>query len=106
MRRYEITDQQWNRLAHLLPGKAGDVGRTATDNRLFINAILWIARSGAPWRDLPRRFGMWNSVYRRFRRWSKAGVWKKVFEECQDPELEWLMNYLLKAELQQDSEEV
>ncbi|GAB4045564.1 hypothetical protein GCM10028774_66870 [Spirosoma jeollabukense] len=91
MRRYEITDQQWAKMAQLLPGKAGDVGRSATDNRLFINAVLWIARGGAPWRDLPERFGPWNSVYRRFRRWAKAGVWQTVFEELQEPDLDWLM---------------
>lgn len=102
MRRYEITDQQWQRLAHLLPGKAGDVGRTATDNRLFINAILWIARSGAPWRDLPERFGAWNSVYRRFRRWTRAGVWKEVFATYQDPDLEFFMTYLMKARINHD----
>ena len=60
MRRYEITDQQWLKIAQLLPDKVGDVGRSATDNRLFINAVLWIARSGAPWRDLPERFGPWK----------------------------------------------
>jgi len=91
MRRYEITDQQWQRLAHLLPGKAGDVGRSATDNRLFINAVLWIARSGAPWRDLPERFGPWNSAYRRFRRWVKSGVWQQVFDQLPEPDLDWLM---------------
>ena len=96
MRRYEITDQQWQRLAHLLPGKAGDVGRSATDNRLFINrtgepAVLWIARSGAPWRDLPERFGPWNSAYRRFRRWAKSDVWQHIFDELQEPDLDWLM---------------
>lgn len=91
MRRYEITDQQWHRIALLLPGKASDVGRTATDNRLFINAVLWIARSGAPWRDLPERFGPWNSAYRRFRRWAKTGVWQKVFQQLQEPDLDWLM---------------
>jgi len=57
MRRYEITDQQWQKMEALLPGKAGDVGRPAVDNRLFINALVWIARSGAPWPDLPQRFG-------------------------------------------------
>lgn len=88
---YEITDQQWIKMATLLPGKVGDVGRSATDNRLFINAVLWIARSGAPWRDLPERFGPWNSAYRRFRRWAKSGVWQTVFEALQEPDLDWLM---------------
>ena len=91
MRRYEITDQQWQQIAHLLPGKVGDVGRSAIDNRLFINAVIWIARSGAPWRDLPERFGSWNSVFQRFRRWAKAGVWKQVFQALQEPDLDWLM---------------
>ena len=91
MRRYEITDQQWERIAPLLPGKVGDVGRSAADNRLFINAVLWIARSGALWRDLPERFGPWNSIYQRFRRWAKAGVWQDVFDKLQEPDLDWLM---------------
>lgn len=96
MRRYEITDQQRERITHLLPGKTGDVGRSAVDNRLFINrtgepAVIWIARSGAPWRDLPERFGPWNSVYQRFRRWAKTDVWKKVFEDLQEPDFDWIM---------------
>ena len=91
MRRYEIRDEDWVRLSPLLPGKVGDVGRSAADNRLFINAVLWIARSGAPWRDLPERFGNWNSVYQRFRRWSKKGVWQRVFEALQEPDLDWLL---------------
>ena len=91
MRRYEIKDYEWVRLEPLLPGKVGDVGRSAADNRLFINAVLWIARSGAPWRDLPERFGNWNSVYQRFRRWSKQGVWQRVFEALQEPDLDWLL---------------
>jgi putative transposase len=91
MRRYEIKDEEWARLAPLLSGKVGDVGRSAADNRLFLNAVLWIARSGAPWRDLPERFGPWNSVYQRFRRWSKKGVWKQVFEQLQEADLDWLL---------------
>ena len=91
MRRYEIKDYEWVRLEPLLPGKVGDVGRSAADNRLFINAVLWIARSGAPWRDLPERFGNWNSVYQRFRRWSRKGVWQQVFEALQEPDLDWLL---------------
>ena len=91
MRRYEISDENWQRIKHLLPGKQGDPGRTAQDNRLFINAVLWIARTGAPWPDLPDRFGKYNSVFQRFNRWSKNGTWQRVFEELQDPDLEWLM---------------
>lgn len=91
MRRYEVSDQQWQKLNNLLPGKAGDVGGTAAHKRAFINAVLWIARSGAPWRDLPERFGPWNSVYRRFRRWAQKGIWQQVFESLQEPDLDWLM---------------
>lgn len=90
-RRYELTDEQWERIKDLLPGKASDPGRTALDNRLFLNAVLWIARTGAPWADLPERFGKHNSVFQRFNRWSKKGVWQAVFEQLQDPDLEWLM---------------
>lgn len=91
MRRHEITDDSWNRIKNLLPGKQGDPGVTAKDNRLFVNAVLWIAKTGAPWRDLPERFGNWNSVWRRFDRWARKGVWERVFRELQDPDLEWLL---------------
>ncbi|CAN5856269.1 hypothetical protein BH23PLA1_BH23PLA1_20680 [soil metagenome] len=76
MRRHEIKDEDWDRIKDLLPGKAGDPGVTAKDNRLFVNAVLWIAKTGAPWRDLPERFGNWNSVYRRFTRWAQKGIWE------------------------------
>ena len=82
---------QWERIKDLLPGKAGDPGVTANDNRLFVNAILWIAKTGAPWRDLPERFGNSNSVWKRFDRWSRKGVWDRVFRELHDPDLEWLL---------------
>lgn len=91
MRRYEISDQEWAKINPLLPGQAGSAGRKAANNRLFINAVLWIARSGAPWRDLPERFGQWNSNYRRFRRWAQAGVWEQVFNALQEPDLDWVM---------------
>ena len=91
MRRFELSDEQWVRVEGLLPGKKGDPGRTAADSRLFLDAVLWIARTGAPWRDLPERFGPWNSVFKRFDRWSKTGVWQRVFEALQDLDLEWLM---------------
>jgi len=91
MRRYAIRDDQWERIAPLLPGKRTDPGRTAADNRFFINAVLWIARTGAPWRDLPERFGHWNSVFQRYNRWAKNGVWERVFDALQEPDLEWMM---------------
>jgi transposase len=80
MARLNLRDDQWERIAHLLPGKPGDCGRTAADNRLFVEAVLWMARSGAPWRDLPETFGPWNSVYKRFARWQERGVWQRVFD--------------------------
>ena len=91
MRRHEITDDHWDRIKDFLPGQAGDPGVTAKDNRLFVNAVLWIAKTGAPWRDLPERFGPWDSVWKRFDRWAKKGVWERVFEELQDPDLEWMI---------------
>lgn len=90
MRRHEIKDEDWDRIRDLLPGQAGQPGVTAKDNRLFVNAVLWIAKTGAPWRDLPERFGPWNSVFQRFNRWAKKGVWEQVFLALQDPDLEWL----------------
>ena len=81
MPRLNLRDDQWDRIKHLLPGKLGDRGRTAADNRLFVEAILWMARSGAPWRDLPEEFGLWNSVYKRFARWQIGEVWQRVFAE-------------------------
>ena len=87
MRRHEISDEQWNKIKDLLPGKPADPGRTAEDNRLFLNAVLWIARTGAPWRDLPERFGPWNYVFQR----CKRGVWQRILEAWQDPDLRRLM---------------
>jgi transposase len=91
-KRYELTSAQWERVAPLLPGKAGDPGRTAADNRLFVNGVLWVLRSGAHWRDLPERYGKWKSLHKRFSRWAKAGVWERVFEALiEDPKNEYLM---------------
>jgi transposase len=79
MLRLLLRDDQWVRIEPLLQGKAGDRGRTGADNRLFVEAVLWIARTGVPWRDLPPEFGAWNSVFRRFSRWADKGVWQKIF---------------------------
>ena len=91
MRRFELSDEQWKRVEGLLPGRPGSPGRSGDDNRLFLDAVLWIARTGAPWRDLPERFGESNSVFQRFNRWAKKGVWQRVFDTLQDPDLEWVM---------------
>lgn len=80
-RRYELSEAQWTAIKEYLPGKSTDVGRTAKDNRLFVNACLWIIRSGAHWQDLPERYGKYKSVHKRFTRWAKAGVWEHVFEQ-------------------------
>ena len=90
-RRHEISDDQWDRIQGLLPGQPGGHGRVAADNRRFLNAVLWIAKTGAPWRDLPERFGEWNSVFQRFNRWSQRGVWGRLLQAWQDPDLECLM---------------
>ena len=92
MIRRELKNEQWQRIEHLLPGKPGDKGRHGEDNRLFVDGVLWIARSGAPWRDLPEEFGKWNSVFIRFRRWARKGVWQRVFEALiAFPDFEYLI---------------
>src|SRR5947209_5130062 len=80
MRRYGVRDDQWERIQDLLPGRVGHVGRTAKDNRLFVEAVLYRYRTGIPWRDLPERFGCGVKVQTRFSRWAKAGVWERVFQ--------------------------
>ena len=78
--RYELSHAQWARIEQLLPGKAGDPGRTAADNRMFVNAVLWVLRSGARWSDLPLRYGAYKSVHKRFTRWAGKDVWQRVFD--------------------------
>lgn len=86
-----LRNDQWERIEHLLPGKASDPGVTAKDNRLFVEAVLWIARTGSPWRDLPAELGNWHNTYTRFSRWGKNGVWQRVFKAVSaDPDLEVL----------------
>jgi len=90
LERFLLNDAQYKKMAPLLPGKSGDPGRTAADNRLFVEAVLWIVRTGAPWRDLPVCFGRWNSAFRRFRRWSRKGVFEKIFNALSgDPDFEY-----------------
>ena len=92
MRRYGLRDDQWDRIKHLLPGQQGWVGVTATDNRLFVEAVLYRYRAGIPWRDLPERFGDGVKVHRRFSRWAKLGVWQRVVEHlARDADNEYAM---------------
>ena len=89
MNRTMLRDDQWTRIEHLLPGQTGDRGCTAKDNRLFVEAVLWILRTGSPWRDLPREMGKWHSTYVRFARWRESRVWERVATElCADADLE------------------
>ena len=90
-RRYELTEQQWRLIEPHITGLSTQAGRSGLDNRLFLNAVFWVARTGMPWRALPERFGPWERTYRRFSRWAKKGMWKKIFEAVQDPEPEWAM---------------
>jgi transposase len=90
--RLVLRDDQWSRIEPHLAGKAGDRGVTAKDNRLFVEAVLWIVRTSSPWRDLPPAFGPWNSIFRRFSRWSRDGVWWSLFKALSDdPDFEYLI---------------
>ncbi len=80
MSRYELTDDQYLKICNFLPGRKETRGVTAKDNRLFVNAVLWILRSGARWCDLPPRYGNWKSVHKRFCRWAKSGIWEQIFK--------------------------
>ena len=90
--RFVVSDAVWAKVASLLPGKATDPGATGKDNRLFLEAVLWRVRTGAPWRDLPSGFGNWNSVFQRFRRWVRTGVFDRLFERVSDePDFEYAL---------------
>ena len=90
--RLMLKDRQWERMRPHLPGKPGDPGRTCSNNRLFVEAVLWLARTGVPWRDLPDSLGHWNSIFIRFSRWSKTGVWDRLFSAmADDPDFEYIM---------------
>ena len=92
MRRHELTDEQFDKIKSFLPGSDGTVGVTAQDNRLFVNAVIWVFKTGAPWRDLPERFGNWNSIHKRFARWSKSGIFDKIFRILsEDADMEFLL---------------
>lgn len=99
MGRGDLTNEQWERLKPLLPPQKPRTGRPANDHRTVMNGILWILRTGAPWRDLPERYGKWTTVYSRFQRWCKAGVWDRILGEVQaladqQGDLDWEIHFV------------
>jgi len=90
MDRFILTDAQWAKIEPHCLGKPADPGRTGSDNRVFLEAVLWIARTGSPWRDLPARFGKWNTVFKRYHDWVEADVFKRIFDAVSDdPDMEY-----------------
>ncbi|AFW02753.1 transposase [Gluconobacter oxydans] len=84
MARGDLTDQEWLVIGPLLPSERGRWARPAGDNRLFLNGMLHVLRTGCPWRDMHERYGKWNSVYVRFRRWAEQGVWDALLQTLID----------------------
>jgi len=99
MNRGDLSSEQWERLTALLPPQKPRTGKPNHDHQLVVNGILWILRTGAPWRDLPERYGKWQSVATRFYRWQKAGIWQQVLENLQadadaQGKLDWQVHYV------------
>ena len=79
MHRHELTDEQWAQIEPLVPIRPGP--RAKRGDRDFVNAVMWRVKTGAPWRDIPERYGNWKTVYNRFARWAKRGVWEQLFKQ-------------------------
>lgn len=95
----DLTNQQWERLQTLLPPQKPKTGRPNEEHRIIVNGILWIDRTGAPWRDLPERYGSWSTVASRFYRWCKAGIWQRILESLQQQadaagQLDWKVHHV------------
>ncbi len=89
---YTLHDHQWDRIKGSLPGKVGDPGRSGSDNRQFVEAVIWVGRNGGRWRCLPHHYGKWYSIHKRFKRWADKGVWQMIFNTLAvDKDTEWLM---------------
>jgi transposase len=99
MNRGDLTNAQWERLQPLLPPQKPKTGRPAADHRRILNGILWILRTGAPWQDLPERYGPWRTTASRFYRWQKAGIWQRLLTRIQQQadaagQLDWEIHYV------------
>lgn len=98
-RRGELTDRQWNWIESLLPPQKPHTGCPSKDHRTVINGILWVLRTGAPWRDMPERYGAWSTVAGRFYHWQKIGLWQQLFEDIQQRadakgDLNWQIHFV------------
>src|SRR5712692_8994717 len=99
MGRHELTDDQWTRLEPLLPPRKPRVGRENLDHRPVLNGMLWRCKTGSPWRDMPERYGPWDRVYQRFRRWRRHGVWARVLAALQQGadaqgQVDWTLHFV------------
>jgi len=95
----DLTDEQWARLQPLLPAQKPETGKPSIDHRRIINGILWILRTGAPWDDLPRRYGRRGTVSSRYYRWRKQGIWDRIFADLQaqgdaEGNLDWAVHFV------------
>ena len=92
MENRQINDGQWQQIEGFLPGRPDSVGVTAKDNRLFVDGVLWVLRSGTEWKDLPEEYGKWKTVHKRYTRWARSGIWKRVFQVLlDDPDNRYVM---------------
>jgi transposase len=99
MKRRDLTNEEWEKLQPLLPPQKPKTGRPALDHRQIINGILWLLRTGAPWRNMPQRYGIWSTISSRFYRWRKAGIWDRLLKEIQEKadaanQLDWQTHYV------------
>ena len=97
--RGDLANEQWERIELLLPKANTKRGRPAQAHRQLLNGILWVLRTGAPWRDLPERYGKWTTIYSRFQRWRKSGAWDKMFAELQtaldvESKVDWEIHFI------------
>lgn len=88
--RHDLSDNDWKRIQDLLPGRAGEHGGVGDDNQKFVNAIRYLAKTGITWRDIPTCFGNFNSLWQRYNRWCRNGVWQRIAEALTDDDTEWL----------------
>ena len=99
VQRHELSDTQWKQLQPLLPPQKPAEGRPNLDHRPILNGLLWRLKTGAPWRDIPERFGNWQTIYSRFRHWQRTDVWHRLLERLQADrdatgDLDWTLHFV------------